>query len=189
MNGNWASLYLTKHFGASTAMASLAPDHCFGAWSRWVVSCLPSSKNGFPERLVARVLPFLVSAAFLLSAGVPKTSSFSGILAFALAGLGCSALLPLAISFGQRATDDHRRLGGRRTDRFLSDWLRYRRLRGRPFANLGRIGFERHLRRHRRSCAGDGRAILCHHAQIRGASLTFNSIIKLTTTRKQHHES
>ena len=54
------------------------------------------------ERLVVRALPFLVSAAFMLSAGVPKTSSLSGILAFALAGLGCSALLHLAISFGQR---------------------------------------------------------------------------------------
>jgi hypothetical protein len=33
---------------------------------------------------------------------VPKTNSFFGILSFALAGLGCSALLPLTISFGQK---------------------------------------------------------------------------------------
>jgi hypothetical protein len=33
---------------------------------------------------------------------VPKTNSFFGISSFALAGLGCSALLPLTISFGQK---------------------------------------------------------------------------------------
>ena len=33
---------------------------------------------------------------------MPKTDSFLGILTFALAGLGCSALLPLTISFGQK---------------------------------------------------------------------------------------
>ena len=33
---------------------------------------------------------------------MPKTKSFLGILTFALAGLGCSALLPLTISFGQK---------------------------------------------------------------------------------------
>jgi hypothetical protein len=33
---------------------------------------------------------------------VPKTSSFLGLLTFALAGLGCSALLPLTISFAQK---------------------------------------------------------------------------------------
>jgi hypothetical protein len=33
---------------------------------------------------------------------VPKTSPSLGLLTFALAGLGCSALLPLTISFGQK---------------------------------------------------------------------------------------
>ncbi len=33
---------------------------------------------------------------------MPKSNSALGILTFALAGLGCSALLPLAISFGQK---------------------------------------------------------------------------------------
>lgn len=101
MNGNWASLYLTKHFGASTAMASLGLTLF---WSMVTVGrvLFAVSAKWLSERLVARLLPFLVSAAFMLSAGVPTTSSLSGILTFALAGLGCSALLPLAISFGQR---------------------------------------------------------------------------------------
>ena len=33
---------------------------------------------------------------------MPKTATALGIATFALAGLGCSALLPLSISFGQR---------------------------------------------------------------------------------------
>jgi predicted MFS family arabinose efflux permease len=56
----------------------------------------------FPEPLVCRVLPLVVTAALVASACVPKTSSFLGLLTFALAGLGCSALLPLTISFAQK---------------------------------------------------------------------------------------
>ncbi|HSE87675.1 MAG TPA: hypothetical protein VLJ79_15735 [Candidatus Binatia bacterium] len=37
----------------------------------------------------------------MLIAHLPVGSSFLGILAFGLTGLGCSALLPLTISFGQ----------------------------------------------------------------------------------------
>ena len=101
MNGNWASLYLTTHFSASAAVASLALTMfwsmvtagriLFAALARWV-----------PARLVCRFLPFVVIAAFLASAAVPKTNPILGVITFALAGLGCSALLPLAISFGQK---------------------------------------------------------------------------------------
>ena len=44
----------------------------------------------------------MVTAAFVATACVPKTNSLLGVLTFALAGLGCSALLPLTISFGQK---------------------------------------------------------------------------------------
>ena len=46
-------------------------------------------------------LPFLLAAAFVLIALLPDDEPTLGILAFGLAGLGCSALLPLTISFGQ----------------------------------------------------------------------------------------
>jgi fucose permease len=101
MNGNWASLYLKEQFGASTSLASLALTLfwslvtagriLFFAIEKWV-----------PEPLVYRVLPFIVTAALVASARVPKTHSFLALLIFALAGLGCSALLPLTISFGQK---------------------------------------------------------------------------------------
>jgi predicted MFS family arabinose efflux permease len=48
-----------------------------------------------------RVLPFLLAAAFVLIALLSEGDTALGVLAFALAGLGCSALLPLTISFGQ----------------------------------------------------------------------------------------
>jgi predicted MFS family arabinose efflux permease len=43
----------------------------------------------------------VLAAAFLLVAALPEDAPTLGILAFGLAGLGCSALLPLTISFGQ----------------------------------------------------------------------------------------
>jgi fucose permease len=101
MNGNWASLYLTKHFGASTATASLALSMF---WSMVTMGRIlfAALEKWFPQRLVCRTLPFVVTAAFVSSAWVPKSSSSLGILCFGLAGRGCSALLPLAISFGQK---------------------------------------------------------------------------------------
>jgi hypothetical protein len=55
----------------------------------------------FPSRLTYHVLPFVLAGAFLLIAALPDGKPGFGILAFGLAGLGCSALLPLTISFGQ----------------------------------------------------------------------------------------
>jgi fucose permease len=101
MNGNWASLYMTKHFGASTSLASVA---LAVFWSMITAGRIlfATIEKWFPEQLVYRVLPFVVAAAFLASACAPKTNSILGILTFALAGLGCSALLPLTVSFGQK---------------------------------------------------------------------------------------
>ena len=101
MNGNWASLYMTQRLGASTTLASLALTifwgtvtagrMLFAAIGRW-----------FPEQRTYQALPFVVAAAFVAVAFIPKSDPFLGILAFGLAGLGCSALLPLTISFGQK---------------------------------------------------------------------------------------
>jgi len=43
----------------------------------------------------------VLAVAFVVTAAVPKEHPFLAILSFGLAGLGCSALLPLVISFGQ----------------------------------------------------------------------------------------
>lgn len=101
MNGNWASLYMIKHFGANAFFASLALTMF---WATVTVGRIlfAAIEKWFPERLVGRVLPLVVAAAFVATAVIPKTSALLGIFSFGLAGLGCSALLPLTISFGQK---------------------------------------------------------------------------------------
>jgi MFS family permease len=101
MNGNWASLYMTSHFSVNTSLASLALTVFWAAVTAGRI-LFASIEKLFPERLVCRVLPFVVTGAFVASAVVPKGNSLLGIFCFGLAGLGCSALLPLAISFGQQ---------------------------------------------------------------------------------------
>jgi MFS family permease len=101
MNGNWAALYMKEHLGATSALASLALTMfwtlvtagrlLFAALDKWL-----------PEALVYRLLPFVVTAALIATAYVPRTAAALGMATFALAGLGCSALLPLSISFAQR---------------------------------------------------------------------------------------
>jgi MFS family permease len=102
MNGNWSQLDMTTEVGASRAQASLALTAfwatvtlgrlLFGGLERWLTS-----------RVVYHVLPVLLVATFTLTAGLPEANPALGILVFAVAGLGCSALLPLTISFGQGA--------------------------------------------------------------------------------------
>ena len=101
MNGNWAALYMKERFGAGTSVSSLALTIFWGmvtvgrilfaALEKWV-----------PETQVCRILPLVVTTALIASACVRTTDALLGVVIFALAGLGCSALLPLSISFGQK---------------------------------------------------------------------------------------
>jgi fucose permease len=100
MNGNWASLYMTKELGASTTQASLALTVFWGTVTAGRV-LFAAIEKWLPERVVCQVLPLLVAAGFVAIAFLRPTHPVLGIAAFALAGLGCSALLPLVISFGQ----------------------------------------------------------------------------------------
>ena len=101
-NGNWATLYMTTRLGASTTQASIALTTFWGMVT------------------VGRILFAAIERTFPASERVPTAAvrgrrrhgvagdpalgryATSGILVFGLAGLGCSALLPLTISFGQR---------------------------------------------------------------------------------------
>ena len=64
----------------------------FAAIGRWM-----------PPRTVFRVLPLVLSARSPSPPPCSDASPASGIVVFGLAGLGCSALLPLVISLGQGA--------------------------------------------------------------------------------------
>ena len=55
-----------------------------------------------PTHRTYHVLPFVLAGArSSLIASLPEGSTAAGVAAFGLAGLGCSALLPLTISFAQ----------------------------------------------------------------------------------------
>ena len=49
------------------------------------------------------MLPLLLVVTFALTAILPEDAPWLGVAVFGLAGLGCSALLPLTISLGQGA--------------------------------------------------------------------------------------
>jgi MFS family permease len=101
MNANWATIYMSKGLGASATLASLALTVfwvtvtggrvLFAAIEKWC-----------PPPWTYRALPILMALAFLATACTPKAHPFLAILFFGVAGLGCSALLPLVISFGQK---------------------------------------------------------------------------------------
>jgi len=101
VNGNWAQLDMTDDLGASTTQASLALT---AFWAMVTVGrvLFAAAQRWFPARWTYHLLPFLLAGAFLIIALLPKGDPGLGVLAFGLAGLGCSALLPLTISFGQK---------------------------------------------------------------------------------------
>jgi MFS family permease len=51
--------------------------------------------------VIYRILPVVLVGSFLLTGSLSRHQAVAGIVVFALAGLGCSALLPLTISFGE----------------------------------------------------------------------------------------
>jgi MFS family permease len=101
VNGNWSQLDMTRELGASTTTAAIALTTfwamvtvgrmLFAAIDRWV-----------PVRTTYHVLPFVLAGSFGVIALLPAGATAAGILAFGLAGLGCSALLPLTIGFGEK---------------------------------------------------------------------------------------
>jgi fucose permease len=100
VNGNWSQLDMTSEVGASTTQAALALTAFWGMVTVGRV-LLASVQRWIPARLAYHTLPFVLAAAFVLIASLPDDAPALGVLAFGLAGLGCSALLPLTISFGQ----------------------------------------------------------------------------------------
>ncbi|MGO9973069.1 MAG: MFS transporter [Solirubrobacteraceae bacterium] len=100
VNGNWSQLDMTRELGASTAVASIALTVFWGMVTAGRVLFAAIQKR-FPARVTYHLLPFVLAGAFVIIATLPRGGAALGVLAFGLAGLGCSALLPLTISFGQ----------------------------------------------------------------------------------------
>jgi MFS family permease len=99
MNGNWSQLDLAS-LGVKSATASLALT---GFWAMVTVGrvLIAAVQRWLPSRAAYHGLPFLLAAAFALIAALPHDAPGAAVAAFCLAGLGCSALLPLTISFSQ----------------------------------------------------------------------------------------
>jgi MFS family permease len=100
MNGNWSQLDMTKDLHATATQASLALTAFWGMVTAGRV-LFAMIERRFPPHLTYRVLPFLLAIVFVVIAVLPAGNPAAGIVAFALAGFGCSALLPLTISFAQ----------------------------------------------------------------------------------------
>ena len=99
MNGNWSQLDLTS-LKVSTTMASLALT-VFWAMVTAGRLLFAVIQRWFPSRIAYHLLPFVLAGAFVLISALPPRAPVAGVLAFALAGFGCSALAPLTINFGQ----------------------------------------------------------------------------------------
>jgi predicted MFS family arabinose efflux permease len=100
MNGNWSQLDITS-LGVRSTTASLALTGFWAAATAGRV-LLAAIQRWLPSRAAYHGLPFLLAVAFVLIAVLPRHAPAAAVAAFGLAGLGCSALLPLTISFGQR---------------------------------------------------------------------------------------
>src|SRR5450631_1784577 len=106
MNGSWAPLYITHHLHAAANFGLLALTLLWALAAAGRVVFAVTAKK-LPSTTVFRVLPFVLAAAFFTLAILPdRAEPLAGVLAFALAGLGLSALLPLAISFCERNMPD-----------------------------------------------------------------------------------
>jgi len=100
MNGNWSQLDMTKDLHATATEASVA---LAAFWGMVTVGRVLFALVGrwFPPHRAYHVLPFWLAIVFVIIAVLPAGNPAAGIAAFALAGFGCSALLPLTISFAQ----------------------------------------------------------------------------------------
>jgi fucose permease len=100
MNGNWSQLEMTTRLGASAAQASVALAVFWAMVTAGRVLFAVIDRKLAPP-VTYRLLPLVLVASFLLTAQLSRGDAALGIVIFGLAGLGCSALLPLTISFGE----------------------------------------------------------------------------------------
>ena len=97
LNGNWAKLYLSVERGVSAQGASFAMA---AFWAMVTVGrvLIAFISRIVPARWIYVALAVLLVIVFQVCSRVQDETG--GIIAFGLAGLACSAFLPLSISFG-----------------------------------------------------------------------------------------
>lgn len=99
--GNWGTIYLHQQRSLSPATANLALAVFWAAVAlgRLLVAVVSTR---IPPLAIFRVLPVLIAIALVSVAAAGGATS--GVLAFALAGLACSACLPLSIGGASKET-------------------------------------------------------------------------------------
>lgn len=99
LGGNWTTLYLTGQRGISAENASFALT---AFWMMLTIGRIAFAMlaGRLSVTLVLVGLPVVLALAFQLAVRADTTGL--GIAAFALVGLACSAILPLALSFAGR---------------------------------------------------------------------------------------
>ena len=102
LNGNWAILYMK---GVLRAPAGLAAVTLTLFWAAATVGrvLFASIDRWLSGPSTFRLLPWVIALAFVATAFAPSSKPELGAAAFGLAGLGCSALLPLTVSLGREA--------------------------------------------------------------------------------------
>lgn len=100
MSGNWGQLQLTGGLHGTAVEASLGLT---AFWSMVTVGRIMFAvlQRAVSAKWIYRVIPLVVAAAYLVVVLGAGGSPVVGILAFGLAGLGCSAMLPLTLSFAE----------------------------------------------------------------------------------------
>jgi MFS family permease len=101
MSGNWGQLQITRGVHGSAVQASLA---LAAFWSMVTVGRILFAvlQRRVPAPWIYRVTPLLVAGAYLLVLLGAGGSPVMGIVAFGIAGLGCSGLLPFTLSFAEQ---------------------------------------------------------------------------------------
>ena len=100
MSGNWSQLFMTSDLWVTGVAASAALT---AFWTVVTVGGIDFAtlQRVFPAHRIYRVIPLVVAGAYLAVLMLSSGSTVGRIVAFAVAGIGCSALLPLTFSFGE----------------------------------------------------------------------------------------
>ena len=100
LNGNWSVLYMSSTVKSSPQISSLALTIF---WSTVTLGRLFFGQLStiFTPKFLILALPSFLISIFIGIGNLGDGQVYLALLLFGLAGLGCSALLPLIISFGQ----------------------------------------------------------------------------------------
>jgi MFS family permease len=100
MSGNWAGTFMRSSIGSNLVQASIALTAFWAAVTFGRVGFAILQKS-IGSKWPYRIIPIFAAVAYVLISLLPHGSSTLAIAGFVLAGIGCSALLPLTISLGE----------------------------------------------------------------------------------------